>query len=143
MDAGTVQGEATAVEIMNAGKIVNHLSALSQYAYRNLREDIFVVTDIDSGQECVVDVEESIVCIRMDICDAPENMDKRMELFELLLAINSRTIHGRYEASSGKVLFKDHLEIENLDQNELEASLRWAFGVVGGSIEQIAEIIQS
>lgn len=142
MEHVSIQGEASAIEIANAGKVVAHLSSLNQYGYKNLRDDIFVVTDIESGQECIVDVEESIVCIYMEVCDAPTTDEQKLALFELLLTMNSRAIHGRFEVFNDKVVFKDNLEIANLDQNELEASLRWMFGVIEGGIEQIASIVQ-
>ena len=72
----------------------------------------------------VVDCEEPILIIEQVLMDVPEN--KREEFFEMLLKINREIIHGAFvlDSEGKKVIFRDTLQLENLDQNELEASVK-------------------
>ncbi len=51
--------------------------------------------------------------------------NKNEEVFKSLLQKNRDIIHGAFvlDSSGSKVIFRDTLQVENLDLNELEASL--------------------
>lgn len=131
----------TKKEIENSKEVSKILSSINGIISKRLREDIFEVKD-DQGNDCIVDVEESIVCVYTDICDVPEDEKTKTELFQTLLSINNRAVHGKFAITPrNTIIFRDNLEFENLDENELEASLRWAFGILGESLKIIADIL--
>jgi hypothetical protein len=142
MSSATAVEQPSALEIANAQKVLGYLSDMDDVSYKTVREDIFAVSNHEAGVECVVDVEESIVCIFVEVCDVPESGDERNKLNELLMGLNNKAVHGKFATNNGKVFFRDNLEFENLDKNELEASLTWVFGMVGGNIEEISGIIE-
>ena len=67
--------------------------------------------------------------------------NSKAKLNQLLLELNSTAIHGSFCLNNEKVVMKDNLEIENLDKNELEATLSWIFAIVANNVEKIAEIV--
>jgi len=142
------------IEIDNAQKVLEYLSTMEDISFKNVREDIFEVSC--DGLTCLVDVEDTIVCLAMDVMDVPilnkpfncleemrskENSIK-LNLYELLLRLNSEAIHGKFCIHEEKIFMKDNLEFENLDKNELESSLAWIFAVVRKNIEKIASIVE-
>lgn len=138
----TAVEQPSALEVANAQKVIGYLSDMDGISYKTERADIFKVSNLEAGVECVVDVEESIVCIFVEVCDVPEAEDERNKLNELLMGLNNNAVHGKFATNNGKVFFRDNLEFENLDKNELEASLTWVFGMVGANIENISNIIE-
>ena len=140
--SATAVEQPSALEIANAQKVLGYLSDMDGISYKTVREDIFSVSNLEAGVECMVDVEESIVCIFVEVCDIPETEGERNKLNELLMGLNNSAVHGKFATNNGKVFFRDNLEFENLDKNELEASLTWVFGMVGGNIEAISGIIE-
>ncbi|MGH1362493.1 MAG: YbjN domain-containing protein [Calditrichia bacterium] len=95
-------------------KIVNEESA----------DHIVVVDDVENGiQNMVVDCEDPIVVIEQFILNVPSNPG---DLYKRLLQMNRTLVHGAFvlNEAGDKVLFRDTLQIENLDPNELEASIQ-------------------
>lgn len=90
----------------------------------NEAEELIVVNDEDSGvKDLIIDCEEPIVIIEQLIMKAPESPEK---LFKRLLQMNRELIHGAFvlDESGENILFRDTLQLENLDRNELEASIQ-------------------
>jgi len=95
-------------------KIVNEESA----------DHIVVVDDVENGiQNMVVDCEDPIVVIEQFILNVPSNIG---DLFKRLIQMNRTLVHGAFvlNEDGDKILFRDTLQIENLDPNELEASIQ-------------------
>jgi len=121
------------LEIMNAEKVLAMIEQIDGITYERVREDIFVVTETETGNnfEITIDVEEKTVSLLVEVMDAPSvSVDEAASLFEKLLTLNATSVHGFYAlipGTLGKILLKDNLEIENLDQNELEAALLHMF----------------
>ena len=128
----------SAVEIENAKKVLEFLSEMKGISYTLAREDIFQVKSNETSLICIVDVEPSIVCLSIEVCDVPE--EYKAELDDLFMVLNGQAIHGKFVRLNKKYYFRDNLEFLNLDFNELEASLKWSFGMVGGNISKIANI---
>jgi len=130
------------IEINNAGKILEMLLKTEDVSFdpHPDREDIFIVNEPETGQKMVIDVEESTVCFLMDICPIPIEDDKRLALYEKLLEINNVSVHGAFSTANGRIIFKDNLEIDNIDQNELDASIQLMLVTVAQNIEAISEI---
>jgi hypothetical protein len=135
------------IEIDNAQKVLEYLSTMEDISFKNIREDIFEVSC--DGLTCLVDVEETIVCLAMEVMDIPltnsediEATHKKLHLYGFLLELNNEAIHGKFCINGDKIFMKDNLEFENLDKNELESSLAWIFAVVRKNIEKIASIVE-
>lgn len=136
----------TAIELQNTDFILGMLVNIDGISYTNIQPDIFRIKGPE-GVSCILDVEETLVCISEEICNVPEpdvtpEQDKeRMDLLSCLLELNFEALHGKFAVSNGKVYFKENLEIKNLNQNELEAALGWALAMVARSVEKISEIV--
>lgn len=87
-------------------------------------EELVVVEDPDNGiQNMVIDCEAPIVVLEQLIMPAPKDSG---EFFKRLLQMNRTLIHGAFVLDEeGKyVIFRDTLQLETLDMNELEASIQ-------------------
>jgi hypothetical protein len=136
----TLMSGPSAIEMENAGKILDVLCNMEGISYTNIREDIFEITGPE-GATCILDVEETLVCIGAEICDIPLEVSQQAKLFKSLLDLNNEAIHGKFAINGGKIFFKENLEIENLDANELEAALGWVLVMVLKGVEKISTII--
>ena len=86
-------------------------------------EEIVVVDDEENGiKNLIIDCEEPILVLEQVIFKMPENPGN---LFQRLLQMNRTLVHGAFalDENSEVVLFRDTLQLENLDRNELEASI--------------------
>jgi len=90
----------------------------------NEEEELVVIVDEENGiRNLVIDCEQPIVVLEqliMEVASEPGNFFKR------LLQINRLLVHGAFVLDEdGKyVLFRDTLQLENLDLNELESSIQ-------------------
>jgi len=86
-------------------------------------EELFVVENPDGGiANLIVDCEDPILIIEGLLF---EISDVNPDIYKSLLIKNREIIHGAFtlDESGKKVIFRDTLQLENLDQNELEATL--------------------
>jgi len=86
-------------------------------------EELFVVENPDGGiANLIVDCEDPILIIEGLLF---EISDDNPDIYKSLLIKNREIIHGAFtlDESGKKVIFRDTLQLENLDQNELEATL--------------------
>jgi hypothetical protein len=87
-------------------------------------QEIVIVTDEDNGiKDMIIDCEEPILVLEQVIMAVPSRPG---DLFKRLLMMNRELVHGAFVLSQdGRlVLFRDTLELEHLDRNELEASIQ-------------------
>jgi hypothetical protein len=85
-------------------------------------EDLFVIKDEDKGIcNMIIDCEAPMVEIEQLILE----IDGSESNYKRLLQMNRDLIHGAFvlDEEGTKVLFRDTLELENLDANELEATI--------------------
>jgi len=70
----------------------------------------------------VIDIEEPILVLEQMLFEVKSD---KPEMYKTLLQKNRDIIHGAFvlDETGKKVLFRDTLQIESLDLNELEASL--------------------
>lgn len=90
----------------------------------NPETGLFVIDNEDEGiKNAIIAVSDPIVIIQQHIFDLKEDS---AEIFKSLLQKNQDIIHGAFtlDESGEKVLFRDTLQLENLDLNELEGSLQ-------------------
>lgn len=88
------------------------------------QEELFVVQNEDRGiKNLVVDCEDPILIIEQLIMPVPEK--NKEKFFERLLQMNRSLVHGAFvlDEESHYVIFRDTLQLSNLDYNELEASV--------------------
>ena len=82
-----------------------------------------VIDDEENGvKNMVIDCEEPILVIEQVIMNVPENPKN---LFKRLLQMNRELVHGAFvlDDDAEMIIFRDTLQLENLDCNELEASI--------------------
>ena len=87
-------------------------------------EEVVVVDDEDNGiKNLVIDCEEPILVLEQIIMKVPQDP---YNLFKRLLQMNRDLVHGAFvlDEKAELVLFRDTLQLENLDRNELEASIQ-------------------
>ena len=87
-------------------------------------EELVVVENEEDGiKNLVIDCEEPIVILEQVIMPVP---DKAGNLYERLLKLNRGLVHGAFvlDEDAKRVIFRDTLQLANLDRNELEGSIR-------------------
>ena len=86
-------------------------------------EELVIVEDEESGiKNLVVDCEDPILVLEQLIMEVPANTG---DFYRRLLQMNRTLVHGAFALDEeGKfVLFRDTLQLANLDLNELEGSI--------------------
>ena len=87
------------------------------------KEGLVIVDDEERGiKNLVVDCEDPIVIFEQMIMPVPKNAG---DMFRRLLQMNRTLVHGAFAIDEdGKmVLYRDTLQLENLDQNEVEGTI--------------------
>jgi len=86
-------------------------------------EQLFVVSNEDKGvMNLLLDVEDGILIMEQHIFTLKE---PKADILMALMAKNRELVHGAFaiDQDTNRVFWRDTLEVENLDINELEASL--------------------
>ncbi len=86
-------------------------------------EELCVINDEERGiSNLVIDCEDPILILEQVILKITKDDPK---FYKRLLQLNRSLVHGAYTLDEdGKVLlFRDTLQLENLDRNELEGSI--------------------
>lgn len=104
-------------------KVKNYLLDLNyNITYEGETEGVLVVDEQEAGiQNLVLGVADPILIIEQFILEVREGS---ADIYSSLLKKNRDIIHGAFvlDDSGRKVIFRNTLELENLDLNELEAS---------------------
>lgn len=107
----------------NFEKVQNYLLDL-EYSITTINEEagIFIINKEEEGiKNMVIAVAEPIVILEQPLF-AIKNANA--DTYKELLAKNREIVHGAFAIDeNGTVLFRDTLQVENLDLNELEGSL--------------------
>jgi hypothetical protein len=86
-------------------------------------DEVFVINAPEDGiQNLVIDCEPPILIIEQFLFVLNKHNE---DIFKQLLQKNREIVHGAFalDDSGTKVVFRDTLQLENLDLNELEGSL--------------------
>lgn len=86
-------------------------------------EELFVVDKEEDGiSNLIIDCEDSILIIEGLLFELKDGSE---DIFKSLLIMNRQIVHGAFalDEEGKKVVFRDTLQLENLDLNELEGSL--------------------
>lgn len=87
-------------------------------------EELVVVNDDLRGlSNLIIDCEAPILVVEQAIMPVPAETG---DLFKRLLQMNRELVHGAFvlDAECKNVIFRDTLQLENLDRNELEATIQ-------------------
>ena len=87
------------------------------------KEELVVIDDDERGiKNLVIDCEGSIVILEQVIIPMPKESS---EFCKRILQINRTLVHGAFvlDEEGTTLLFRDTLQLENLDRNELEGSI--------------------
>ena len=90
------------------------------------REELFVVDDEKSGiKNLIIDCEDPILILEQQMFPVPNRAKETPHLFRRLLEMNRELVHGAFVLNSdaSMVIFRDTLQLENLDLNELKGSV--------------------
>ena len=108
----------------NYEKVKSYLLELGFDISREDEEDnVLVLEDESSGvNQLVIGIADTLVIFEQYIFTVPKDST---DLFKALLIKNRDIIHGAFVLSEDgkKVLFRDTLQVENLDLNEIEATI--------------------
>jgi hypothetical protein len=88
-------------------------------------EELVVVENENEGvKNLIIDCEDPILVIEQLIMKLKPDCD--MEFFKWLLQVNRELVHGAFvlDDAGEMLLFRDTLQMENLDFNELDASIK-------------------
>jgi len=91
--------------------------------YENTDEDVLVVEDESAGiQKLVIACADPILIMEQYLFELKSD---NSEVLSNLLKKNRDIVHGAFalDESGKKVLFRDTLQLENLDLNELEGTI--------------------
>ena len=105
-------------------KIKNYLMQLDfNIVFENYEDGILMISKESEGiKNLILGIASPILIMEQHIFNIK---NKNKDVFQKLLQKNRDIIHGAFvlDETGQKVIFRDTLQIENLDLNELEASL--------------------
>ncbi len=106
-------------------KIKNYLLELGfSISDEDVAEELVVINDEAQGiNNLIIDCEDPILIIEQKIMPVPTQTET---FYKRLLQINRTLVHGAFvlDETGENVLFRDTLQLENLDLNELEGSIQ-------------------
>lgn len=91
----------------------------------NPDEEIIIISDEESSiSNLVIDCEDTILVMEQVIMSVPEK--NKDNVYKRLLQMNREIVHGAFALNKEEnlIIFRDTLQIENLDRNEVEGSIR-------------------
>ncbi len=125
-------------------KVKNYLLDLEyRIVSENETEGLCVVEKEEDGiSNLVVDCEDPILIIEGILFELSNGSE---DVFKSLLKMNREIVHGALALDEGgkKVVFRDTLQLENLDLNELEGSLNALKMLLSEYSEQLIEFSKS
>jgi len=105
-------------------KVKDYLLNLEyQIVSEDVNEEILVISQEEDGiSNLVIDCEDSIIIIETLLFEIKNGSEA---IFKSLLIKNREIVHGAFvlDETGSKLIFRDTLQLETLDQNELEASI--------------------
>ena len=92
-------------------------------SHEDPKEELIVIDDDERGiKNLVVDCESPILILEQVVIPMPQNA---ADSYKRILQINRTLVHGAFvlDEEGTTLLFRDTLQTENLDRNELEGSI--------------------
>ena len=100
--------------ILDMGFVISH---------EEPKEELVVIDDDERGiKNLVIDCESPILILEQVIIPMPQDSS---DFCKRILQINRTLVHGAFvlDEEGTTLLFRDTLQLENLDRNELEGSI--------------------
>lgn len=114
------------MDTQGCAKVKGYLNELGLVISKEVAdEDIFIIQDEENGiNNLVIDVEDPIVVLEQFIMEVPARDSARF--YMRLLQINRFLVHGAFvlDEEAKRIYFRDTLQLQNLDLNELEGSIK-------------------
>jgi hypothetical protein len=108
----------------NLQKVKDYLNELGfSVSSENTKEELVILDDEEKGiKDLMIDCEDPILVLEQVIMEVPQKTDG---FFKRLLQMNRTLVHGAFvlDEDAKTVIFRDTLQLENLDLNELEGSI--------------------
>jgi hypothetical protein len=108
----------------NLQKVKGYLQELEfSISSEDVAEELVVIDDEENGiKNLIIDCEDPVLVLEHVIMDVPQKTD---DFFKRLLQMNRTLVHGAFvlDEEGKNVIFRDTLQLENLDKNELEGSI--------------------
>ena len=108
----------------NLQKVKDYLEELElSISSEDEAEELVVIDDEEKGiKNLIIDCEDPVLVLEQVIMDVPQNTEG---FFKRLLQMNRTLVHGAFvlDEEGQKVIFRDTLQLENLDKNELDGSI--------------------
>ena len=108
----------------NLQKVKDYLEELEfSISSEDEAEELVVIDDEEKGiKNLIVDCEDPVLVLEQVIMEVPQ---KAEGFFKRLLQMNRTLVHGAFvlDEEGTKVIFRDTLQLENLDKNELDGSI--------------------
>jgi hypothetical protein len=108
----------------NLQKVKGYLQELEfSISSEDAAEELVVIDDEENGiKNLIIDCEDPVLVLEQVIMDVPQKTDV---FFKRLLQMNRTLVHGAFvlDEEGKNVIFRDTLQLENLDKNELEGSI--------------------
>ncbi len=108
----------------NLQKVKDYLEELEfSISSEDAAEELVVIDDEEKGiKNLIIDCEDPVLVLEQVIMDIPQNTEG---FFKRLLQMNRTLVHGAFvlDEKATKVIFRDTLQLENLDRNELDGSI--------------------
>jgi hypothetical protein len=93
------------------------------FSYENRGENVWIGKMDENDPTVAVAYAPPLLILRMKLMDIPES-DNLEEFYRVLLEMNGSDLdHGAFAIEGQNVIVVDTLQVENLDQNELQASI--------------------
>ncbi|PWJ40168.1 type III secretion system chaperone family protein [Sediminitomix flava] len=111
--------------------------------HEDQKEELFIIDSEDDGiVNLVVDCEDPILVIEMMLFDINT---PSQDMFKELLIKNREIVHGAFALNEegNKLLFRDTLQLENLDLNELEGSINALSLLMGEYYQKLLEFAKN
>lgn len=111
-------------------KFIQIKSVLLEMDLKIVKEDeqaevLIVENEEDGIKNLIIDCAPPLLILEQLIMRLPSDKEKRNELYKRLLQMNQTLVHGAFaiDDEEKNLYFRDTLQIENLDANELQASI--------------------
>ncbi len=121
-------------------KVKNYLLNLEfNIVHEDIEGEIFVVENPQGAiSNLVIDCEAPILIIEGVLCELAKD---EKEVYKSLLIKNREIVHGALvlDETGKQLMFRDTLQIENLDENELEGTLNSLELLLGEYSDKIIE----
>ena len=107
-------------------------------------QEFVVIDDEDQGiNHLVIDCEDPILILEQFIFEIKK--DPQANMLKRLLQLNRTLVHGAFaiDDSGTKVLFRDTLQLENLDLNELEGSINALSVAMAENVDELISLAKA